>query len=222
MRRPRRSAASQQPIAGARRVRRRTPRRPSPGHLLLTWDDGAREDCVASVPGFGSGCSAGWCSSVPLFCGVRDSRSGEDPFPSGTESLTAPTPCESVGSLDRLVVRRTDAFPQNGVRFSFPAVVTVSSVTSVRAVASALCKLPRMPRGTFACPADFGISYDLTFSGRDRSFPAATVDATGCQVVRGLPHALSAATSLGFWRILGQAMGLATPGQQSFRGSLPS
>jgi len=79
--------------------------------------------------------------------------------------------CRSVGNLNRLVLRRSDAFPQNHMRFSFAAEVTVTVASKVREAARALCALPRMPSGTFHCPADFGIAYHLVFSAGDRAFP---------------------------------------------------
>jgi hypothetical protein len=50
--------------------------------------------------------------------------------------------------LDRLVVQRSDAFPQNHIRFSFPASVTVSDAAQVQRVARALLALPVMRWGS--------------------------------------------------------------------------
>ena len=92
---------------------------------------------------------------------------------------------QEISSLDRLVVRRTDAFPQNHIRFSFPAVMTVSDAARVQRVARALLALPAMPKGVF-CPADSGIVYHLTFFDGGHALPAISFDATGCEAVRGL------------------------------------
>ena len=127
---------------------------------------------------------------------------------------------QDISRLDRLVVTRTDAFPQNHVRFTFPATVTVTDSTAVQAVARALCALPKMPSDLLGCPADFGITYHLVFSAGDRSFPSVSVDATGCETVRGLGTVRWLSTSPGFWHTLGVAMGLAKPDNATFRGSL--
>jgi hypothetical protein len=129
---------------------------------------------------------------------------------------------QAVSSLDRLVVRRSDAFPQNHMRFSFPAVVTVHDPTRVQAVARALCGLPVVPEGVLFCPVDLGIVYHLAFLAPHRAFPVVTVAATGCQEVRGLGATRWVARSPGFWQILGRAMGLPRPGYASFRGGGPS
>jgi hypothetical protein len=130
-----------------------------------------------------------------------------------------PSPCSAIAQLDHLVVHRVDAFPGNGFRFSFPAVVTVVEVASVQDAARALCALPSMPAGPMSCPADFGITYRLTFSAAGRPFPTVTVSATGCEAVVGLVPTRWAARSPAFWRELGKAMGLPKPTWATFTGS---
>ena len=147
---------------------------------------------------------------------------GGDPGPSRPRSAADSTLCGSVPTLDRLVVHRSDAFPQNHMRFSFPAEVTVTDATKVREAAQALCSLPKMPSGTFHCPADFGIVYHLVFSAGERTLSPVAVDATGCQTVRGLAHVRWVARSPEFWPTLGRAMGLSSPSYAAFRGSGPN
>ena len=62
--------------------------------------------------------------------------------PSGKVS---PAASQLVARLDRLDVRRTDAFPQNHLRFSFPAQVVVSDPSRAQpnATASTALDLPR-------------------------------------------------------------------------------
>ena len=150
------------------------------------------------------------------------SAAGGDPGPSRPASAADSTVCGSVPALDRLVVHRSDAFPQNHMRFSFPAEVTVTDAAQVRAAARALCSLPKMPSGTFACPADLGIVYHLAFFAGGRAFPTVEVDATGCESVRGLGPVRWVARSPGFWSILGRAMGLSSPSNAMFRGRGPN
>lgn len=150
------------------------------------------------------------------------SASGGDPGRSRPASSVGSTLCGSVPTLDRLVVHRSDAFPQNHMRFSFPDEVTVADVTKVRAAAQALCSLPKMPTGAISCPADFGIVYHLVFFAGERALPPVEVDATGCQTVRGLAHVRWVARSPEFWPALGRAMGLASPSYSTFRGRGPN
>jgi hypothetical protein len=130
--------------------------------------------------------------------------------------------CESTGLVTRLVVRRTDAFPQNHFRFSFPSAVSVDDATSARKVARALCSLPPVPDTMISCPADFGISYHLQFFRGRARFRVATLDATGCQMVRGLAQGRWIARTPDFWHVLGTAMRVQRPSAATFRGSGPT
>jgi hypothetical protein len=144
-------------------------------------------------------------------------QSGTTPGSSpATEALA-----QALGRLDRLVVLRSDSFPQNHISFSFPAKVTVSDPVAVQAVARALLALPAMPSGVLHGPADLGMAYRLVFATADERFPPINVDATGTQTVRGLGGARWVARSPGFWRTLGTTMGLARPDYATFRGNMP-
>lgn len=129
--------------------------------------------------------------------------------------------CASIDSLDRLVVTRSDAFPGNHLRFSFPSVVTVSNPHNVRAAARAVCSLPPMPSGVFNCPADLGVDYGLSFAAGARRFATVTVDATGCETVEHLGATRWIARTPGFFTALGAAMGLAGANGGTFAGSGP-
>jgi hypothetical protein len=127
--------------------------------------------------------------------------------------------CRSIGQVDHLVVHRVDAFPQNDIHFSFPAVTIVTEVASVQDVAKVVCALPRIPIGVMSCPADLGITYRLSFTAGEGSFPTVVVSATGCESVLGIGPARWVADSPSFWRRLGRAMGLANPTWATFRGA---
>jgi len=161
-------------------------------------------------------------AAVFVLAACGSAVSGRDPGLSRPVSAADSTLCGSVASLDRLVVERSDAFPQNHMRFTFPAEVTVTDATPVSAAARALCALPKMPSGTFHCPADLGIVYHLAFSVGGRAFPTVEVEATGCQRVHGLGAVRWVARSPGFWPTLGRAMGLSSPSYATFRGSGPN
>lgn len=152
-------------------------------------------------------------------CGTQASS---NPEPSPPTHPAGSTLCGSVSALDRLVVRRSDPFPQNHMRFSFPTEVTVTSAAAVRAAAQALCALPKMPSGTISCPADFGIAYHFVFFASKQAFPAVELDPSGCQEVRGLGLTRWAVRSPHLWPALGSAMGLASPSYGAFRGNGPN
>jgi hypothetical protein len=155
----------------------------------------------------------------------KTSGSPSSPSPGGHPAFL-PSPVAilraELAHLDRLVVRRSDAFPSNRISFSFPSLVTVSDASDVRAVARALLSLPLMPQGMF-CPVDLGIRYHLSFLAGDDRVITVSVSATGCEDVNGLGRPLRwVARTPGFWRTLGSAMGLSKPDYATFRGSGPS
>lgn len=151
----------------------------------------------------------------PKPAGVPPSSQGSSP--------PASTLCQSVATLDKLTVSRSDAFPQNHTRFSFPANVAVANATSARNVAKALCALPKMPTGaTINCPADFGIIYHLAFFAGNREFPKVLVNSTGCASVKGIGAIRWVEQSPSLWHTLGVAMGVPNPDYETFRGSGPN
>jgi len=141
----------------------------------------------------------------------------------GAAAGTGKTPavCAQAGRITRLVIHRVNGLPQNHERFSFPARITVTSARRAQSVAQALCALPVMPSGTYACPADWAISYQLTFTARARRFAPVTAEASGCEVVHGLGAVRWTETSPGFWRTLAQAAGITSAGGDAFLGTLP-
>jgi hypothetical protein len=148
--------------------------------------------------------------------------SNTSPPPSTARSGPAPELCNVTSRVGTLTVTRTDGFPRNGFTFSFPSMITVHSAVAARKVARALCALPTVPQGAvFHCPADFGIVYHLAFKlETGGSVQPVTVDATGCQFVKGAGQGKRrAATAHSFWATLGRAMGLAHPTNTTFRGS---
>jgi hypothetical protein len=88
-------------------------------------------------------------------------------------------------------------------------------------VARALCALPAMPPGTYSCPNDWAITYQLTFAAKARRFAPVTAEISGCQVVHGLGAVRWTLTSPGFWRTLAQAAGITTTGESVFGGTIP-
>jgi hypothetical protein len=116
--------------------------------------------------------------------------------------------CASSQSVQRLTVERVNQLPQNHEHFTFPARIAVNDSAQARAVAKAVCALPSMPRGAFACPADLGIRYRLIFTVDGKTLPAITADVGGCGTVAGLGRGLWTARTPGFWTTLAAAMNI--------------
>ena len=116
--------------------------------------------------------------------------------------------CSDQAAVTRLVVSRISALPPNHLHFGFPAAITVASPGRARAVAAAVCGLPPMPRVVMNCPADFGVSYRLSFAAGSTTFPVVTASAGGCSGVAGAGPVRSAGRSPGFWAVLARAMGV--------------
>jgi hypothetical protein len=129
--------------------------------------------------------------------------------------------CADTGHIVSLEISRTSAYPQNHETFTFPAKIEVTGTRQARAVAHALCELPKMPAGTIRCPADVGPAYRLTFSSSARRLAPVTLEATGCQQVSGLGSVRWTARSPGFWRILAVAAGITPASEATFRGTMP-
>ncbi len=125
--------------------------------------------------------------------------------------------CPDVAAVTRLVVTRVTALPQNHLHFVLPAGVTVTDPAAARAVARAVCGLPVMPHGTVMnCPADWGVSYRLSFAAGRAAFPVVTVRAGGCAVVSGAGPVRQARPAT-FWTNLARALGVPAP--QQFRAA---
>jgi hypothetical protein len=152
-------------------------------------------------------------------CGSVVAGSGSGAPGSTPAQLTL---CSDTGAVNHLVVTRkgivTHALAQS--RFTFPAVVTVTSAPEAQAVAKALCALPRQPAGITNCPADFGIVYQLRFATGGRHFGVVKVESTGCQIVSGAGKPRTISRAPGFWGVLGKAMRLPGPvAQRLFIGT---
>lgn len=136
-------------------------------------------------------------------------------------SATASGLCASPQSVQRLTVQRINGLPQNHEHYTFPAQIAVNDSADARAAAEAICALPPMPDGTFACPADLGVAYRLDFTRDGKSLPAVTVNATGCGEVKGAGGTRWTARTPGFWGTLGTAMSIPQASNTTFEGTMP-
>jgi hypothetical protein len=167
------------------------------------------------------------CAVIPiaLVIGLGLAGCGRSQSVSPPTTLTAPSRsvaefCRVVSRVDRLVVIRRA--PANQFHFTFPAVVTVTSAVTARAVAVSACALPDAPKSAQACPAEFDLSYRLFFAVRGENGlggEAIAVNPTGCQWVTGLGTVREALYHVAFYRILGTAMGLRNASYMTFRGA---
>ena len=140
--------------------------------------------------------------------------------PSGRGSLAARLElCGAATQVDSLTVRRSDALPGNHARFAFPATEQVHSAAQAQSVAQSLCALTPVPHMQLACPADFGITYKLTFAAGPHQFAPVTLNAAGCEMVHGLGAVRRVTASDLVWRRLGVAIGIPQPDQASFAGT---
>jgi hypothetical protein len=119
--------------------------------------------------------------------------------------------CATPATLTGLTVTRTDPFPQNQISYDFPAHVSSANATSVAAVA---------PAGDYSCPADFGVTYAVTFRAGPVVVGTITADPAGCPSLTGLGPPRSASPT--FWAPLAVALGLPAPREycDPFRGRL--
>jgi hypothetical protein len=166
---------------------------------------------TSQVPGAGPGASP----SPTVAATVAGSSGAAIPGTTATQLAL----CRHTASVTGLEIVRNDVVRVPVLQLAAPNQITVASPARARAVARALCALPLMPRGIFNCPnLVAGTTYLLRFTAGGRRLPAVTVEATGCEVVTGVGPARRAATSPGFWLVLGTAAHLRPPGRSAFSG----
>jgi hypothetical protein len=139
----------------------------------------------------------------------------------GVASTTEPARARSDAASDFCAVRdsiqaanvmRTS--PLGSRSFTFPARVSIATMTRARAIASAVCALPAFP-GARHCPADYGIRYLVRF--REANLRV-SIDPSGCQTVSGAGPLRWATPAPSFWRTVGRAMGMPAASLSTFRG----
>ena len=141
---------------------------------------------------------------------------------SGNAAASGSGLCGAATQVDSLTVQRTNALPGNHPRFTFPATEQVNNAPEARSVAQSLCALQPVSHMQIACPADFGITYRLTFTAGPHRFAPVTLNAAGCELVHGLGAARHITTSNVVWRRLGVAIGIPHPSQAAFAGTIAS
>ena len=131
--------------------------------------------------------------------------------------------CADPAAASRVVISRTAVIRQIQPGKNLPsAQVTIASGARARILATALCALPRMPKGAFNCPAQFFGHDALKFTAGGRQLPTVTVLPTGCQTVTGLGPVRWVAKNPGFWTVLDRAAAAAGPVRSHHGPTIPS
>jgi hypothetical protein len=140
----------------------------------------------AGHPASASAASAGASSASAASAGASSasaSSAGASSAGASSASASAAAPgtlaagslCRARQSADRVVVSR----------IASPRQVTLTGAAQVQAMVAALCALPSLPAGQH-CPAASAASVRLLFAAGAQSFPAVTVQESGCRSVTGL------------------------------------
>jgi hypothetical protein len=115
--------------------------------------------------------------------------------------------CASPATADRVVIARSPTAsmiqPQH---VELGAQTTVTHPVRVRALAQALCALPKMAAGIVNCPALLIGHYQLSFTAAARHLPVVTIQESGCKTVTGLGPARTVSRSPGFWPVLARTV----------------
>jgi hypothetical protein len=178
-------------------VRRRWPASAASRAALATIAAGA----LAAVAACGSVAAGGGSGSA--------GGQGATSVPGGRASAGVAL-CRDVPNLTKVTVSRTMSLHVLEPALVLPRGITVKKPHLVRGLATALCGLPKMPRGPVSCPAQFGASLRLAFAAGRRPFRPVIVQISGCRVVSGLGPARTV-PSAAFWRTLGKDLGFKFP-----------
>ena len=150
--------------------------------------------------------------AVLAACGSTAAGGAGHPASAGTGHAAGPAAvagapagvplCAAAQKVDRLVA----SVPASHLGQTPSRGITITDAPQVRALAAALCALPRMPRG-LQCPADFGGMSRLVFASGGREFPAVRIQLSGCRAVAGIGPTRSWSRSPRFGQLLTGAVG---------------
>lgn len=113
--------------------------------------------------------------------------------------------CADPAAAGRVVIARSPTLERSGPpRVVLSAQTTVTDAGRVRALAQALCALPRMST-RIMCPMLVEGTYTLWFSAAGHRYPAVRIQESGCEEVTGLGPPRTVATSSRFWLVLARA-----------------
>lgn len=174
--------------------------------------------CGSVAAGGGTGAQAG-----PLRQGGQPAslNPGGPIVPAAGKAPVKVPLCAHIASLDRAVITHTTGPMGVHMREVLPIGIMVRNPAAARALAGALCSLPRMPGGLH-CPADLGGAYRLSFVAGGRTFPFVIVETSGCRSVRGLGPARWWARSPWFWQAMRQALSSGSALLRGRQGGIPT
>ncbi len=89
-----------------------------------------------------------------------------------------------------------------------PVYVTVTDAAKAQNAYQATLALPVFPPGTYACPIDWGVTYQLTFLLANGSNLTVTADPNGCSLVDIPGTCLRSVGSSDYWSELAQDLGI--------------
>jgi hypothetical protein len=126
--------------------------------------------------------------------------------------------CSRIDSVERATVTRVNTTADKYVPFGFPARLQITVPARARALATAICGLPRFPRNrVFHCPIDLGIRYQVRFFG---DIGLVKIDPGGCETVTGAGPVRWASRTPRFWQGFGRALGFEQATRATFAGRL--
>jgi hypothetical protein len=174
------------------------------------WPAGAASRAALATIAAGALAAVAACGSAAAG-GHFGSAGGQDAasVPGGRASAGVAL-CRDLPNLTSVAVSRTTSLHVLEPAMVLPRGITVRKRHLVRGLATALCGLPKMPRGPVSCPARFAGSLRLAFAAGGRPFRSVIVQISGCRVVSGLGPARTV-PSAAFWRTLGKDLGLTFP-----------
>lgn len=174
------------------------------------WPAGAASRAALATIAAGALAVVAACGSVAAGGGSGSAGGqGATPVPGGRASAGVAL-CRDVPNLTKVTVSRMTSLHVLEPAMVLPRGLTVRKPHLVRGLATALCGLPKMPRGPVSCPAQFGGSLRLAFAAGGRPFRPVIVQMSGCRVVSGLGPARTAPLAA-FWRALGKDLGFKFP-----------
>ena len=153
-----------------------------------------------------AGCASaisGTTASTRTTAPTRTAASPRATGPGGAQAASAGLPlCAGARQPDQVVLRLTDTH----AREILPRAATVTDPARVRALAAALCGLPRVSPGQH-CPGEPPGAVLLEFSAQGHTYARLLIHDSGCPSVTGLGAARQWSWSSRPGRLLGEDVG---------------
>lgn len=122
----------------------------------------------------------------------------------GCDAMIRPASIGAHGELPTILLVTRSGSPPDHL---LPLFGGSTDAAAVQRLYHAIYALPRMSSGVTSCPADLGIGYTLTFIDGSTLILRASVDATGCQLLR-MGNSDTRRTDNAFWTLLARTTGI--------------